>query len=57
VVGAGVLRLDAVAFAKVAASVRAVDASSPVEAAKLIAQFGGFFARELWKSYAPAAFK
>lgn len=57
VVGAGVLRLDAIAFAKVAASVRAVDASSPVEAARLIGQFGSFFARELWKSYAPAAFK
>ena len=52
VIGAGVLRLDAVAFAQVTASIRAVDASSPVEAARLIAQFGGFFARELWKSYA-----
>ena len=57
VVGAGVLRLNAVAFAKVTASVRAVDASSPVEAARLIAQFGAFFARELWKSYAPGPFK
>lgn len=55
VVGAGVLRLDAAAFAKVAASVRAVDADSPVQAARLIAQFGGFFARELWKSYAAMA--
>lgn len=55
VVGAGVLRLDALAFAKVAASVRAVDATSPAQAARLIAQFGGFFARELWKSYAAMA--
>ncbi len=51
VVGAGVLRLNAAAFAQVSASVRAVDASSPVEAARLIAQFSGFFAGELWKSY------
>ncbi|MEO5811056.1 MAG: hypothetical protein ABIU96_12360 [Rhodanobacter sp.] len=51
VVGAGVLRLNAAAFAKVSASVRAIDASSPLEAARLIAQFGGFFGRELWKSY------
>lgn len=55
VVGAGVLRLDAAAFAKVAASVRAVDADSPVQAARLVAQFGAFFARELWKSYAAMA--
>ena len=53
VVGAGVLRLDATTFAKVAASVRAVDATSPAEAARLIARFGEFFARELWKSYSP----
>ena len=53
VVGAGVLRLDAAAFARVSASVRAVDAGSAAEGARLIAQFGSFFARELWKSYPP----
>lgn len=53
--GAGVLRLGAAEFGKVAASVRALDASSPAESAKLIAQFGRFFAGELWDSYAPAA--
>ena len=54
IVGAGVLRLDAATFAKVAASVRAVDAESGTEAATLIAKFGSFFARELWMNYAPA---
>lgn len=55
VIGAGVLRLDAATFAKVVASVRAVDAESSAEAARLIAQFGSFFARELWTNYAPSA--
>lgn len=51
VVGAGVLRLDAAAFARVAASIRAVDARSPLEGTRLIAKFGQFFAGELWKGY------
>lgn len=51
VIGAGVLSLTAAEFAKVMASVRALDASSPVESAALIARFGKFFAGQLWTSY------
>ncbi len=56
VIGAGVLSLTAAEFTKVMTSVRALDASSPVEAAGLIARFGKFFAGKLWTSYvAPPA--
>jgi cholesterol oxidase len=56
VIGAGVLSLSAAEFAKVMASVRALDAASPTEAAALIARFGRFFAGQLWTTYvAPPA--
>jgi hypothetical protein len=51
VVGAGILSIGAVDFAKVLRSIRAIDTGSAAESARLIARFGQYFAGELWKSY------
>ena len=53
VAGAGILRIDATAFAKVLATVRPIDAPSAAEGARMVARFGQFFAGELWDTYGP----
>ncbi len=55
VVGAGVLSLGVADFTRVMAGIRAIDADSAAEGARLLGKFGQFFAGELWKSYAAAA--
>jgi predicted acylesterase/phospholipase RssA len=51
VVAAGVLSLSVAEFTRVLASMHAVDTDSPIEAARLLAQFGRFFGGEVWESY------
>lgn len=55
VVGAGVLSLGGMDFAKVLANVHVIDSDDPLEKAKTIARFGKFFAGELRESYGPRA--
>lgn len=55
VVGAGVLRLDIGAFAKVVGSVRVTGTDDPIGKAAALATFGRFFAGELWERYAAPA--
>jgi hypothetical protein len=53
VVGAGVLTLGVPELLALSASVRVRGARSPVEAARVVAAFGGFFMGALWQTYAP----
>ena len=53
VIGAGILKLDAGAFAALMTTVRVSGTSNPVEQAMAVAKFGQFFTGELWDTYGP----
>ena len=53
VIGAGVLKLDAGAFASLMTTVRVTGTDNPVEQTMAVAKFGRFFMGELWDTYAP----
>ena len=55
VVGAGILSLGVIEFAKVLGSLHVIDVGDPATKARTLAKFGRFFAGELWDKYVPTA--